>query len=562
PAAAPEHSLLLRKASGQLPHGGGALMKSGDDNHRLIAAWIAQGMPRGDEKAPVVASLEIEPKTRILSKGDSQRLRVIAVYTDGRREDATRHAVFGSNNDDVAGVEKDGRVRVKQQSGEAAISARYQAQVAVFRAFVPSISGQSAKGVSVSFVRRNLIDDHVAKKWADLGIGPSRPTTDAEFVRRVYLDLAGRFPKPEESARFLSSKSSDKRDVLIDELLDGPDYPGLMAMKWGSILQNQRGERNDQAPATHAFAAWLRDAFANDMPFDEFVRAILAAAGTPEQNPPSAWYRNLKGREEMADAFAQVFLGTRIQCARCHHHPNEKWGQEDYAGLTSFFARVQRKPAGRTTDGRAYDAITVARQGVATHPRSGQAVQPHGLDAAPKPVPAGDDPRSRLADWTTAPENPLFARALVNRMWGHLFGRGIVEPVDDFRLTNPPTNPELLDAMVAEFNRGGRRLKPLLKLMASSATYQLSSEPTPANADDRQNYARYYPRRLPAEILSDALDQVTGVATGLSLPAGMRAIDLPDEAGASYLLDVFGRPQRASACECERSSEANLGQSL
>jgi hypothetical protein len=288
----------------------------------------------------------------------------------------------------------------------------------------------------------------------------------------------------------------------------------------------------------------------------------VTASGTPETNPPVMWYRVVRTNEDNVDNISQLFLGTRIQCAHCHHHPFEKWSQDDYYGMASFFARTGRKRYGTHANGQEDEAVFVARAGTAKHPRTNQDVKPKGLDGPALDVPPGVDPRAKLADWMTDPKNPFLSKAMVNRLWGHFFGRGIVEPIDDMRVTNPPVNPDLLEALSADFIKNGFSVKKLVRTICQSSTYQLSSEPNKFNAGDKQLFARYYPKRLQAEVLLDALDVATGVPTSFGFPTDMHAVDLPDEQIGSYFLDIFGRPARASSCECERGNDANLSQAL
>jgi hypothetical protein len=557
--AAPEHSLLLRKATGAVPHGGGKLMKPGDDNYQLIVAWIRQGMPYGVATDPVVTKIEVVPNHRVMTKRSTQRLRVTATYSDGHTEDVSRYAQFQSNYEDVGAVDVTGKVSAGTYSGEAAIMARYQGQVAVFRATVPNdrpIENPPA------FAGRNFIDTHMQRKWQELNIAPSAATNDNQFIRRVCVDLIGKLPSPEAVQKFVASTDSQKREKLIDELLSSYDYSSFMALKWGAVLQNKRGAFGEYVYGTHAMSLWLKDAFYHDMPYDQFVRTVLTATGTPEVTPPVIWFRSVRTPEENVDNVSQLFLGTRIQCARCHHHPFEKWSQDDYWGLAAFFSRLGRKEFVKFASGQPNEAVYVMRTGGVSNPKTGQPAKPKGLDSPALEVPPGEDPRQRLVDWMADPKNPMFARALVNRLWGHFFGKGLVDPIDDMRVTNPATNPELLDALAEDFIKSGFRVKHTIRTICSSATYQLSSEPTANNIHDKYNFARYYPRRLQAEVLLDAIDFVTESPTNLGFPQEMRTVDLPDEQVGSYFLDIFGRPQRQSSCECERSSEANLSQAL
>lgn len=356
--------------------------------------------------------------------------------------------------------------------------------------------------------------------------------------------------------------------------MNRPAYVSYFSLKWGDILRNRRnglvGVGGGQA-RTAALDKWIRDSLSDNKPYDQFVREILTAKGEfagPDAQPPVAWYNVMRTPQALVDDTAQVFLGTRIQCAQCHHHPYEKWDQDDYWGLAAFFARVQlgnSKGTKTPQGGKNGLPVVLAREGQVTSPQGKAYSKPRPLGGTDVNVPAGEDPRKRLADWMVRPDNPFFARALVNRYWSHFFGRGIVEMPDDMRVTNPPSNPPLLDALAKDFVEHKLDLKHLIRTICTSKTYQLSSTPNEYNAKDRQNFARFYPRRLPAEVLSDAIDQVTGVPTAFGGNKGdvsARAIDLPDEAVKSPLLAAFGKPVRASACECERSSAATLTQSL
>jgi hypothetical protein len=556
--ASPSHSLLLRKATGQVPHGGGRKMEDGSAEHRLIARWVAEGMPVGAKDVPTVARIEVYPEGKTLRAGQKQQLAVTAVYTDGRREDVTRWSQFQTNDPEVASVEETtGRVEAQAYAGQAAIMARYQGQVAVFRATVPL---GPATPAATAFEPANFVDEMVRKQWLALGLGPSGPCTDAEFIRRASLDITGTIPTAEQTQAFAADSRADKRRALIDRLLDSPDYAAHFATRWADLLRNKRDGNAQLQAGTHRFADWLRDRFAANEPYDRLVGEILTASGESRSNPAVLWTGRLRTPDAFVDDVGQVFLGMRLQCARCHHHPFEAWAEDDYYGVAAFFARVGRKSGG----GGGGESIYLARAGAVTHPKTGQAMTAKGLGAAEAAtIRPGTDPRQALSAWLTAPGNPFFAKAIVNRYWAHFFGRGLVEPIDDMRVTNPPANPELLDALAADFTASGHDLKHLVRTLTTSRVYGLSSVPTETNARDRQSYARRYPKRLPAEVLLDAIGRVSGSPpTFAGLPPGTRAIELPDESVASSFLDTFGRPQRDSACECERVGSASLGQSL
>lgn len=564
--SAPESSLLLTKAAGQIAHAGGKRTDGESDEYKLIRRWIASGTPYGSEKDPVVVKVSVQPETRVLTRNNRQQIAVIAHYSDGSTADVTQRAQFESNDQEIAVVDGTGLVRTQDLSGDAAIMARYQGQVAVFRATVPL-------GLPVpkyAFEERTVVDKHTKKKWEQLGIVPSDLSSDEQFLRRVSLDLTGTLPTPEKVKAFLDDNTPNKRDRLIDQLLDSAEYSYLFANKWADILRVKRRNLPDRAAGTFAFHTWIREAIAKDLPYDQFAREILAATGDEAQSPTAVWYKELNDPQQFVDDTAQVFLGLRIACAQCHHHPYEKWSQDDYWGLAAFFGRVGRKNVKilASANDQAQRLVVYNKpSGTVTNKRTNAPAKIQPLDGEPMDISAEDDPRHRLVDWMSNPKNPFFARAVANRYWAHFFGRGIVDPLDDMRVTNPPSNPELLDALAQDLIDSKYSLKHLVKTIVRSRTYQLSSVPNDFNKHDKQSFARFYPRRMSAEVLYDAVNQVTASKAKFgSLPtdrnAPNRAIMLPDESFQSYFLDVFGRPQRISACECERVSDANLAQAL
>jgi hypothetical protein len=552
--ADPDRSLVLAKPSGLLPHGGGRLLDPQGEPYQILRTWIVQGMSAGRPGAPTLAAITVDPAQHTLARGSEQTLTVVARYTDGSTRDVTRQAQFDSNEPGLATVDASGLVRTTGEAGEAAIMARYQGQVAICRVTSPIASSHSTAFV---FPASNFIDDLVAARWRKLGLVPSELCTDGEFLRRVRLDLNGKLPTPDEVRAFLDDKAPDKRVQLVDRCLDDPDYAAYFALRWSSLLRNTATTE----AAAYAFHEWTRDILAQNRPYDELVRGIVAAAGEWEEAPAVYWYANL-GDEPLHQATAdtaQMFLGLRLQCARCHHHPYERWSQDDYYGLAGFFARVGRKERGGPPGIYAARAPTVGD----THPRTGAALEPKPLDGDELKVPPEQDPRQALVDWMVRRDNPFFARAFCNRMWGMLMGRGLVEPIDDLRATNPPTNPELLQALADDFASHGYDIKRLIRTICTSRTYSLSSVPNEANRHDRQNHARAYGKRLVAEVLLDAVDQACGTKTPFDkTPPGARSVDLPHEGFGSYFLDVFDRPRRNSACECARSAGASLPQVL
>jgi hypothetical protein len=565
--ASPDESLFLLKGTGAVPHGGGKKMEPTSDEYKVVRRWIAAGMPFGDEKDPTVTKISVFPESRVMTRQAKQQIAVLAHYSDGSVEDVTRRAQYESNDGEVATVDGVGLVRTLALSGQAAVMARYQGKVSTFRAVVPL-------GVTTppwTFAAKTAVDDHVAKKWRELGLVPSDVCPDEVFIRRAFLDVTGTLPTPKQVTEFVANTAADKRDKLVDTLLETPEYTYYFANKWADVLRvKRRGEQN-RAQGTFAFHGWIRDAVAADMPYSEFVRNILGASGDEAKNPPTVWFKELEKPEQFVDDVAQVFLGQRLACAQCHHHPYEKWSQDDYWGLAAFFGRVGRKEVSKPSVNPNVDMrqqiVFTKTSGSVTNKRSGKPAAIKPLDGEPMEVSADDDPRHKLVDWMTDPKNPFFAKAVANRYWAHFFGRGIVDPLDDMRVTNPPTNPELLDALAKDLTDNKYSLKALIRTICKSRTYQLSAVPNEWNKHDKHAYARYYPKRLQAEVLLDAVNQVTESATSFGgLPKDRngprRALQLPDESFSSYFLDVFGRPQRISACECERVSEANLAQAL
>ena len=552
--AAPDRSLLLLKAAAISPHGGGHRIAKDSPAYRMIRRWIEQGMPYGNETDPKVVGIDVFPKERLMSRNSNQQVIVIANYSDGSTEDVTRMTQFDSNDTEMADVSVTGTVTTSTLTGSVAVMARYQGHVGVFRATVPL-------GIKIDKMPqvRNLVDKFVFAKLKALGLPASAICDDATYLRRVTVDIAGRLPTEAETKAFLADSDADKRNKLVDRLLASTDYADYFANKWNAILRNKR-RRNEDRVATFGFHDWIRTSLHENKPYDRFVREIITASGSVGRNPAVAWYREVKDQAAQVEDTAQLFLGLRIQCARCHHHPFEKWSQRDYYGFSAFYSQVSRKKDTLPQQSRIYHRRGKAQ---ALNPKTRQQVPPTGLGSPPIEIAEEDDPRHQLADWMSNPKNPFFAKALVNRYWKHFFSRGLVDPEDDMRVTNPASNPQLLNGLAQHFIDQKFDIKDLIRTICTSSVYQLSSEPNLWNEKDKQNFSRYYPKRLNAEVLLDAVNQVTSTSTNFSgVPVGTRATQLPDNGFNSYFLTVFGRPESSSACECERSSEANLAQSL
>ena len=554
--SSPDQSLLLLKASGKMPHKGGSRLPESSSGYALIKQWILLGAPMDGPGAVKIVDMQIEPKKGSLKPQSSQQLKAIAKYSDGSTRDVTDLALFESNEKAMADVSEKGLVKALDIPGKVSVMVRYQGFVAVFNAAVPL--GARVDSVPPS---KNFVDDAVFANLKEIGVPPSPVCDDSTFLRRVTLDIAGRLPTEEEAKTFFANKSPDKRDQVIDELLRSPDYADFFANKWTAMLKNRRDDASDMV-ANFAFHAWVRDSLLSNKPYDQFVRELLAATGQVIGNPPVAWYKRVKEPKDQIEDVAQLFLGVRMQCAQCHHHPFEKWSQDDYYSLSAFFSQVGRKPSGV----RGEDLIFHKRgMAAAKNIKTGLALKPAALGDTVPEIAADEDPRLRLAEWMKSPKNPFFARVLVNRYWKHFFQRGLVEPEDDIRDSNPPSNPELMAALEKHFIASGFDLKELVKTITRSHAYQLSSIPNKDNLGDRQNYSRYYPRRLPAEVMLDSIDQLAGTQTDFAnLPAGTRAVALPDNSynRSSPFLRVFGRPENESVCECERMQSSSLAQSL
>lgn len=562
--ASPDRSLLLMKTVNAMPHGGGARTDMESHEYRVLRRWIAQGMPYDQGEIRTVTTITAFPSVRRMVGGSTQQISVIATFNDGSVEDVTRAAVYESNDPQMAEVTATGLVHTGDLVGDVAVMARYQGHVTVFRAEIPlridvpaELAGNGSVLEPSNLEQTSVIDLHVGNKLKSLGIPSSPPCDDATFLRRVTLDLTGRLPTLDETKTFLADGAADKREQLVERLLASDDYASFFARKWGVILRNRRSGGALQV-SNMLFHHWLNESFRVNKPYDEIVGELLTASGTVFSNPATAWLAQVTDQNERVEDISQLFLGQRIQCARCHHHPYEKWSQEDYARMSAFFSTISKK-----TQGTEVTFVTRIAAPSARHPKTGQSVSPAGLDSDALNVDATIDPRQELTDWVTAPDNPFFAKALVNRYWKHFLGRGLVEPEDDLRVTNPPSNPELMDAMAQSFIDSGYDLKSLIRLICNSKTYAASSDATPENVIDRRSHSRYYPKRLQAETLLDSIDLVTGATTAFAgMPAGTRAVELPDTGFNSYFLSVFGQPDSKTACECERSSEANLAQSL
>lgn len=557
--ASPDDSLVLLKPTLTTAHGGGKRLDIDSPTYNAIKTWLEQGCPAPSEKDPRVARIEVLPRERLMEHGDQQQMVVRAFYSDGTVEDITSKARLDTLNDGVAKVSPDGLITAVNK-GETAIMVRYLGQADVTRVTVPYTEIANFPDLP----QHNFIDELVIAKWKKIGLLPSELCTDAEFMRRAYLDAIGTLPKPEEIKSFLADTDPEKRKKLIQTLLDRPEYVDWWTLKWADILRNNGTQTGDKG--MFAFHNWIRAAFRENRPLDAIARQLITAQGSTYTDGPTNFYRVARNPQDLAETTAAVFLGVRLQCAKCHQHPFEKWSQDDYYSLAAFFARVGTKNSQEFGLFGGENVVRVNPTGEVTHPKTGRTMKPRPLDAE-----ATDDPvdrRRALAEWLTK-DNMMFARNVVNRYWGYLMGHGIVEAIDDLRATNPPSNPELLDALASDFISSGYNLKHLIATIMNSRAYQLSAIPTAENAVDTDNrfFSHFTVKRLTAEQLLDAVNDATGTtekftAQGYFLPTGYRAIQLPDPRARSTFLDTFGRAKRQIACECERTGDPNISQAL
>ncbi len=564
----PSKSLMLRKPTTAVPHGGGLRIDVDSDDYRMLADWIASGAPGPRADEPRIQRLEVYPPEAVLKPKDRLQVLVRARYSDGHTQDVTHAAKFNSTEELVANVDAEGRVRVAGY-GEAAVTVWYSNLVAVMRVASPLPNAVDPK-VFAQAPRASYVDDLVLRKLQALHIPPSPPCTDAEFIRRAYLDAAGTLPTPEAVRKFVADPAKDKRARLIDDLLKRPEFVDYWTYKWSDLLLVST--RKLPQPAVWSFHQFIRQAVADNRPWDRFARDVLTASGSDLDNGAAGYFVIHKDISDLTEATSLTFLGMSITCCRCHNHPLEKWTQDQYWSLANLFSRVALK-----NGDRGEVLVQVLPFGDVPHPRRGVAMPPAPLDGKPLPPDSTIDRRAYFADWLTAPDNPYFARALVNRVWRNFLGRGLVEAEDDLRQTNPPTNEELLAALEKDFVRHKYDVQYLMRTIMNSATYQRSSRPVPGNETDDRFYSHYLIRRLPAEVILDAYSQVAGVPTPFkevaigttggtagtsAYPPGTRALQLPDTLVVSHFLDSFGRPEREQACSCERQQDSSVTQAL
>ncbi len=550
---AADTSMILRKPLGEIAHEGGLRLRRGTKSYEFLRDWIAEGA-KDDPTAPAAVALEILPGARSLNgEATTQQVVTVARYADGSSRDLTPLCYYNSSNPEIAEVDAQGFVTFKNR-GEVAIIAHYLDLVANVRlTHLVEVPGFSPADVP----QDHTIDRAVFAKLNRMRVRPSDPCTDPEFLRRVYLDALGILPTPDDARAFLADPAPDKRTKVVEGLLARPEFLDFWTLKFADVLR--ANGRLIQTKGSHVFHRWIRSNLERGVPMDQFVRDLLTADGSTLKNPPANYYRISRDPENSVETTAQLFLGVRIQCAKCHNHPFERWTQDDYYGFAAVFSKVRRKKGNLPDE----EVIFRVGDGDVRQPRTGKVMPPKALGGPVLAEAAGEDRRAKLAAWLTGADNPFFARSLANRVWYHLMGRGVVEPVDDFRDSNPASNDELLDGISSDFAKSGYNLRGLIHAILTSRTYQLSARTNPLNAEDTLYFSHAYTKLLPAEVLLDAISAVTGTTTVFEgLPGGTRATQIMDGKTENPFLKTFGRPARELACECERESDANLSQAL
>ncbi len=572
--ADPARSLFVIKPTAAVRHKGGKFIHEDSDDYKLLIEWIQQGAPGPSTDDTELNRIELSPALSQLNKGDTQPLTVHAFFSDGTKRDVTRWARFTSTDATIAEVDEATGLAKVIGYGEGAISVWYSGQIALARITSPWPSVIPDE-VFARTPKRNVIDKRVIEQLRRLNLKPSKPSSDSEFIRRVYLDVVGMLPTPQETKAFLADTSETKRDDLIEKLLAQPEFVDYWAYRLSDLFLIS--SKKLRPMALKAYYDWLRGEIEKITPWDQLVRQVVAAKGDTLKNGAANFYSIHQDPETMAENVSQAFMSLSINCAKCHNHPLEKWTNDQYYSFANLFARVRAKGwGGDARSGDGARTLFIADRGDLIQPRTGKPQPPAPLDGQAIASDSTEDRREALADWLTSPENPYFTRSIANRVWANFFGRGIVEPVDDLRISNPASNEPLLQAISEHLAKNDYDLKSLMRLILRSETYRRSSTPLPENEGDQKYYSRYYPRRLMAEVLQDAITSVTrvspkynritlsdGSTEGTSLyREGTRALQLSDSAVTSYFLKTFGRNEREITCECERSNKPSMVQVL
>jgi hypothetical protein len=552
--ATPDDCLIINKATGKVPHTGGKRLEPGSENYLLLVRWLEAGAPKDPKDAPRPVGIEVFPNRAVFAtKGGAQRVIVRAKYSDGTDRDVTRFTVFVGNNDAAATVSEDGVVTAAGP-GEAFVLARFDN----FAEGLPVIVRPGAAFTDPKTLAFNYIDTHVHAKLNKLHVVPAEVCTDEVFLRRVYVDLIGLLPTPAERAKFVGDPDPKKRAKLVDALLEREEFRDIWVMKWAEVLQIRTINGISQK-GLQLYDKWLRDKVRSGATIDKIVRELLPAVGGTFENPPVNYFQTETAPQQLAENVAQVFLGTRIQCAQCHNHPFDRWTMDDYYGFAAFFSQIGYKNAQDPRELTVYNSGT----GEMRHPVGNRLVRPKFLGGAAPEFKLGQDYRGALANWLTSPDNPAFARNVGNIVWAHFFGIGIVDPVDDVRVSNPPSNAELLEALGKKAAEYKFDVKKLARDVCLSRTYQLSTKLNATNSLDTRNFSRQTVRRMRAEVLLDCITQVTETTNQFpGLPLGGRAVQIPDGRTISYFLTTFGRSNRALACTCQVKITPTLSQAL
>jgi hypothetical protein len=572
--ADPARSLFVIKPTAAVRHKGGKFIHEDSDDYKLLIEWIQQGAPGPSTDDTELNRIELSPALSQLNKGDTQPLTVHAFFSDGTKRDVTRWARFTPTDATIAEVDEATGLAKVIGYGEGAISVWYSGQIALARITSPWPSVIPDE-VFARTPKRNVIDKRVIEQLRRLNLKPSKPSSDSEFIRRVYLDVVGMLPTPQETKAFLADTSETKRDDLIEKLLAQPEFVDYWAYRLSDLFLIS--SKKLRPLALKAYYDWLRGEIEKITPWDQLVRQVVAAKGDTLKNGAANFYSIHQDPETMAENVSQAFMSLSINCAKCHNHPLEKWTNDQYYSFANLFARVRAKGwGGDARSGDGARTLFIADRGDLIQPRTGKPQPAAPLDGQAIASDSTEDRREALADWLTSPENPYFTRSIANRVWANFFGRGIVEPVDDLRISNPASNEPLLQAISEHLAKNDYDLKSLMRLILRSETYRRSSTPLPENEGDQKYYSRYYPRRLMAEVLQDAITSVTrvspkynritlsdGSTEGTSLyREGTRALQLSDSAVTSYFLKTFGRNEREITCECERSNKPSMVQVL
>jgi len=563
--AAPDASLMLRKASAQLPHGGGARLPVGTAQYETMRRWIAQGMPRTTAEDAKLVRIEVTPGSRPLKPKETEQLKVTAFYSDQSKRDVTLLSAFQSSDTPIAIAKPTGEIVAGTLPGETVVMARYMGHIATWNVVIP-FPGQIAHAQYEALPKQNFIDGLVWKKLEQIGVLPSERASDATFLRRAHLDIIGRLPTADEARSFLANTAADKRAKLVDMLLERAEYVDHWANKWANLVRPNPYRAGMKA--TMNIDAWLRDAFRANKPYDQFVRELVTAQGSTWHNGAATLFRDRRTPDELTTVVSQLFLGIRLECAKCHHHPFEVYGQDEFYSLAAYFSRVNFKGQGISApisggEEMIFTSLPGGRGQPVIHPVTGVTMSPRPLFGTTPELGEQDDPREALANWMTSADNHYFAQVQVNRVWADLMGRGLVDPVDDLRATNPPSNPALLKALGDDFRAHKFDNRHLIRTIANSYVYGLSSLPNESNVGDTRNYSRHYRVRLRAETLSDAVTDITGVYDDMSgMPPGSRSTQIWTHRIGSQFLDAFGRPDPNQDPPCERTSDTTMAQTL